>query len=74
MNAFALQLRAARLASGLTTEDIAYKAGVGHSTVNRAMMGRNIRLDALLAIAEVLGVRALTLTCEHDAPPTGPRH
>jgi transcriptional regulator with XRE-family HTH domain len=69
VNAIAMQLRAARTATRLTTEDIAYKAGVGYSTVNRAMTGRNVRLDALIAIAEVLGVRVLSVTCEHDGSP-----
>lgn len=53
------QLRAAYLASGLTQEEIAYRAGVSQKTLVNILGGRNAEADNLLAVARALRIEAI---------------
>ena len=55
------QLRAAYLASGLTMEEVGFRAGCTKNTVLRVCgpTPRNVRADVILAVAQVLGLRAI---------------
>jgi transcriptional regulator with XRE-family HTH domain len=49
-------LRTARRHAGLSVIAVAYRAGVGASTVERIEAGGNVTLRTVLAVAEVVGV------------------
>lgn len=55
------QLRAAYLASGLSLEAIGLRVGCSANTVARVCgpTPRNVRADIMLAVAQVLGQRAI---------------
>lgn len=55
------QLRAAYLVSGLTMEEVGFRAGCTKNTVLRVCgpTPRNVRADVLMAVAQVLGLRAV---------------
>lgn len=50
-------LRAERQRQGLTQEDLAARAGTDQATVSRIEAGANNSLDAVLKIAQALGLR-----------------
>lgn len=58
------QLRAAYLASGLTMEEVGFRAGCTKGTVLRVCgpTPRNVRADVLMAVAQVLGLRAIYIS------------
>ena len=56
------QLRAAYLASGMTQEEIAHKAGVSQKTLWNTLRGRNVDSENLFAVAKVLKVEALIVS------------
>ena len=49
-------IKAARKQTGLSLIAVAYRAGVGASTVERIEAGASVRGAKLLAVAEVVGV------------------
>lgn len=55
------QLRTAYLASGLTQEEIAFRAGVSSKTLYNALSGRNVETENLFAVCAVLGVSSLVI-------------
>lgn len=60
------ELRAAYKASGLTQAHIAARAGVHENAVYRVVStNRNVTIDVLVAVAQVLGVRSLTIPDNH---------
>lgn len=56
------QLRAAYLASGLTQEEIAHRAGVSQKTLWNTLSGRNVEAENLFAVAKVLRIESLTVS------------
>ena len=55
------ELRAARVAAGLTQSQLAARAGIPRNQVVRAERGENITLDTLRKIAAYLPLESLTL-------------
>ena len=56
------QIRAAYRASGLSQEEIAHRSGVSRKTLHNLLTGRNVELQNLMAVAQVLGVSSLQLS------------
>lgn len=61
------QIRAAYRASGLTQEEIAYRAGVSSKTLWNILAGRNTEAENLYAVCAVLGVSSLTIPPQQGA-------
>lgn len=57
----AQHLEAARLASGLTRQQLTEQAGVSRQAVYRLLKGHDVQLSTLLAVMEVLQLDLLTL-------------
>jgi transcriptional regulator with XRE-family HTH domain len=55
------QLEAARLASGLTRQELTSRAGVSRQAVYRLFKGSDVQLSTLLAVMEVLQLDLVTL-------------
>lgn len=62
MRVISIQMRRAYERSGLTQEEIAHRAGVHENTVHNILHGRNATIANLCAVAEVLGVRSMTVS------------
>lgn len=57
----AQHLEAARLASGLTRQQLTEQAGVSRQAVYRLLKGHDVQVSTLLAVMEVLQLDVLTL-------------
>ena len=57
----AQHLEAARLASGLTRQELTSRAGVSRQAVYRLFKGNDVQLSTLLAVMEVLQLDLVTL-------------
>ncbi|MEO8152101.1 MAG: helix-turn-helix domain-containing protein [Rhizobacter sp.] len=57
----AQHLEAARLASGLTRQELTEKAGVSRQAVYRLLKGNDVQVSTLLAVMEVLQLDLVTL-------------
>lgn len=57
----AQKLEAARLASGLTRQQLTEQAGVSRQAVYRLFKGHDVQLSTLLAVMDVLQLDLLTL-------------
>lgn len=55
------RLQAARLASGLTRQQLTEKAGVSRQAVYRLLKGNDVQVSTLLAVMEVLQLDLLAL-------------
>jgi transcriptional regulator with XRE-family HTH domain len=58
------RIRQARLAAGLTREQLAVHAGIASRTVTRVENGEDATMGTIIALADVLG---LTITLTDDA-------
>jgi transcriptional regulator with XRE-family HTH domain len=58
------QVRAAYLASGLTQEEIAFRAGVSSKTLWNILSGRNADSENLFAVCVVLGLTSIHVSDE----------
>jgi transcriptional regulator with XRE-family HTH domain len=58
------RIRQARLAAGLTREQLAVSAGIASRTVTRVENGEDATMGTIIALADVLG---LTITLTDDA-------
>lgn len=57
----AQHLEAARLASGLTRQQLTAQAGVSRQAVYRLLKGHDVQVSTLLAVMDVLQLNLLTL-------------
>ena len=64
------QVRAAYLASGLSQEEIAHRAGVSPKTLWNILSGRNADTENLFAVCVVLGLSALHVPRREQSPPS----
>lgn len=64
------QLRAARIAAGLTMRELAAKADLSHQMVDKVESGGNTTLTTLEQLAQAAGA---TLTVRIERPPSPPR-
>ena len=55
------RLRAFRIGSGMSADDIAKKAGISRTAVYRFEKGEVVKIETLISLAELLGVSLATL-------------
>lgn len=72
MNELGKRMRAIRIASGITQENMALRSGVSLNTVKRIENGQSIRLDSFFSMMRALNLTSALdhLIPEQDVPPT----